>query len=513
MKQNSRSYKSWMNAKVNLIFYFITLCISFFSRKIFLDYLGADFLGVTGTIGNLLGFLNLAELGIGASIGYVLYKPLYKENHRQICEIISVFGYLYRIIGLVILFGGIVLSFFLPLIFSSSNFSIGIIFLVYYAFLTGCLFGYFVNYRYTLLGADQKSYLVTIYFQMGSVLKTIVQMSFAYYTQSYIIWIVVDLLFNIAYCFILNYRIDKEYPWLKTSYKEGKKLYKQYPIIMEKSKQMFIHKISTFARYQILPFLIYPFSSLSAVAYYGNYTLITGKVTALANSVLNGTSAGIGNLIAENNLKNTMKVYWELNSVRYFFSGFTVFGLYHLIEPFISLWLGSEYILGKIILLIVLCDVYISQIRGTNDQFINGHGLFQDTWAPVTEIVLVIIGALIGGFLFGFPGVLAGSLPGDILIVSIWKPYMLFKKGFQLPVKIYWKQIGMHIGLFLFCGLITHLGVQHLPINPYHNYYNWILYSLISIATFGLLYFTLVYHLFHSMRSFTKRILHKFKFK
>ena len=44
--------------------------ISFFSRKIFLEK-RADFVGLTSTMQNLLGFLNLAELGIGASIGYV----------------------------------------------------------------------------------------------------------------------------------------------------------------------------------------------------------------------------------------------------------------------------------------------------------------------------------------------------------------------------------------------------------------------------------------------------------
>ena len=67
MSQESRVRKSLLNARVNLIFYFLTLALSFFSRKIFLDTLGADFVGLTGTLQNLLGFLNLAELGIGSA--------------------------------------------------------------------------------------------------------------------------------------------------------------------------------------------------------------------------------------------------------------------------------------------------------------------------------------------------------------------------------------------------------------------------------------------------------------
>ena len=59
---DSRVKKSLLNARVNLIFYFLVLILSFFSRKIFLDTLGAEFIGFTSTLQNLLGFLNFARL-------------------------------------------------------------------------------------------------------------------------------------------------------------------------------------------------------------------------------------------------------------------------------------------------------------------------------------------------------------------------------------------------------------------------------------------------------------------
>ena len=133
--QESRIKKSVLNAKINLIFYILVLGISFFSRKIFLNYLGTEFLGLTGTLQNLLSFLNLADLGIGASIGYVLYKPIFDKDEKKIIEIVSVLGYLYSRIGFIILVLGIILSFFLPLIFGDTNISIGVIYAVYYGFL------------------------------------------------------------------------------------------------------------------------------------------------------------------------------------------------------------------------------------------------------------------------------------------------------------------------------------------------------------------------------------------
>ena len=75
----SRVQKSILNARINFIFYFVMLVLSFYSRKIFLDSLGADFIGLTGTLQNILNLLNIAELGVGAAIGFNLYKQFNEE--------------------------------------------------------------------------------------------------------------------------------------------------------------------------------------------------------------------------------------------------------------------------------------------------------------------------------------------------------------------------------------------------------------------------------------------------
>lgn len=134
MERESRVKKTLLNARVNLLFYFLTLLLSFFSRKIFLDCLGADFVGLTGTLQNILGYLNLAELGIGSAIGYLLYKPIFDQDHKKINEIITVMGFLYRWIGILIIAGGIIISFFLPAIFPGDQFPMKLIFFAYFTF-------------------------------------------------------------------------------------------------------------------------------------------------------------------------------------------------------------------------------------------------------------------------------------------------------------------------------------------------------------------------------------------
>lgn len=209
---SGRVHKSMLNAEVNILFYFLSLFLAFFSRKIFLDCLGTEFIGLTGTLGNILGYLNLAELGITASIGYFLFKPLQTNNQHVIQEILSLLGYLYNWIGGIILAGGIFISLFFPFIFEYANLDLGLIYFAFYSFLGSSLIGYFINYRQILLNADQKRYLVAIYFQSANIIKILLQIYLAYTYKNLYVWVGVEFLFSIIGCITLNWKINQEYP-------------------------------------------------------------------------------------------------------------------------------------------------------------------------------------------------------------------------------------------------------------------------------------------------------------
>lgn len=508
MAEESRVKKSLLNARVNLIFYFLTLILSFFSRKIFLDCLGADFVGLTTTLQNLLGFLNLAELGIGSAIGYVLYKPLFEHDQQKINEIISVFGYLYQWIGLIILGAGLILGGFLPLIFPSTSFEMGIIYFAYFSFLTSSLIGYFANYKQTLLGADQKNYVVTAYFQTANIVKTLIQMASAYYTGSYYLWVIIELTFGIIYSIILNWKIRQVYPWLKSEVRQGKQLFKKYPEVMRYTKQLFVHQISSFAQFQTTPFFIYTFVSLKTVAFYGNYTLIVDKLCQLMNTVLGSTSAGVGNMIAEGNRVKTVHVFWEITTLRFIAGGFIFFSLYVLLDPFISLWLGDSYILGQSVLILLLIKVYTQIISGSTGQFIYGYGLFYDTWAPVVQTAIMIVFSIIGGFLWGLNGIIVANIVSIFSIMGIWKPCFLFRKGFQLSIIKYWTKWFLLNFINATSFTISLIILQYLQINA-NTYKSLLLLACVSSMIYLIINCSLMYLINTHTRSLIKRLLIK----
>lgn len=500
----SRVKKSILNAKVNLIFYFIILVLSFFSRKIFLDSLGADFVGFTGTLQNLLGFLNLAELGIATAIGYVLYKPLFDHDQQKINEIVSVLGYLYRWIGIIILGAGVILSAFLPLIFPETGFDIALIYFAYYSFLASTLIGYFINYRQNLLGADQKNYVVVGYYQTANIIKLLVQMVSAYYTGSYYLWVAIELAFGIGYSFVLNWKIDQTYPWLKTELKDGHSLLKKYPEIYTYTKQLFVHQINQFAQFQTTPFFIYLFESLKIVAFYGNYSLIVDKLTQLMNTVLGSTAAGIGNLIAEGNQKKIEHIFWELSGIRYWSAGIIVFSLFMLIDQFIILWLGYEYLLPRIILYLLLIKIYIQVITGCVSQFLYGYGLFSDVWSSIAQSIIFVVVAIVGGRYFGLAGIIFAAFISITVIMGIWKPYFLYTKGFKMPVWDYWKSFCKY-NVINACSMILTYAIvillrEFLKMDSFISF-------VVSAGCITIIYIAISFTLFYFFTNSTKRLI------
>ena len=306
----------------------------------------------------------------------------------------------------------------------------------------------------------------------------------AYYYKNYYVWVAIEFLFGIIACIILNLKIDKEYPWLKTNKKSGRQILKKYPDILKKTRQIFIHRLKTFITEKSDELFIFAFVSLKMVAYYGNYAMIVSKISLLFSSVLDSFGAGIGNLIAEGNKQNIMKVFWELNTIMHFVAGVMFFGIYEFIEPFISIWLGPEYILGRDILLLLCIIRYFNASRVIVQVFSSAHGLFADVWAAWTELAINVIITIIAGYYWGIFGILLGKVISIGFIALLWKPFYLFTSGLHESYSLYWNGTSRNILVSVISFVITHILLQFIPINASEGYLTWFLYCTIGMLIY-----------------------------
>ena len=484
------------------------------SRTIFLKSLGSNFLGLIGTLQNILGLMNLAELGLGAAISFALYKPLQENKKTDISDIISLFGFFYKKIGVFVFGAAIILSAFFPLIFRNSPVSYGVVYSAFYTFLFSSLLSYFVNYTQILFVADQKNYLVAAYFQTANILKILLQMALTWKYGNPYIWIAIELSFGILYSLILRWKVRQVYPWLKTCTRNGAALKRQYPDILIRTKQVFIHKIKDFLLMQSDQIFVFAFVSLSMVAYYGNYTLITTRITGLFTTTMDSITAGIGNLIAEGNRPRILSVFWELMAFRYFLAGIIVFCSYHLINSFISLWLGSEYILENSIVVLLMIYVFIMITRGTVDMFNTAFGLYADTWAAWTEVILNVGITVATAFYLGINGILLGKIISTALIIVLWKPYYLFSRGLQTSYLLYWKKTFPLLLAFAILYTAFHfISKPFLTLFPNHSssFGSWLSYAVCLCAPFSVCYGILLLCISQGARDLLRRFPYKLR--
>ena len=487
---SGRVKKSMINAEVNVLFYFLSLFLTFFSRKIFLDCLGTEFIGLTGTLGNILGYLNLAELGITACIGYFLFKPLQANNREEIEEILSLLGYLYRWIGCFIFAGAVAVSLLFPFIFADSGLGMGIIYFAFYSFLGSSLIGYFINYRQILLSADQKNYLVAIYMQSANLVKTALQIFLAYTYQNLYVWVGVEFLFGLLGCLVLNWKINKEYPWLNVDKSRGRMLLKKYPEVIVKTKQVFIHKIKDFVLVKSDELFIFLFVSLKMVAFYGNYMIVISKLISLFSAVTGSVGASVGNLVAEGDKDRMMKVFWEYTTIQHAIAATLSFSLYMLIEPFIAHWLGAEYIMDHRILVLLMVYIYITNSRNSVDSFNYAHGLYADVWSAWAELIINVSITIVGGLKWGIIGILLGKIVSLLAIVVLWKPYYLFTSGFKVSVAVYWKGVLRNYAVSAAAFALAIYVMSFVPVNPYTSIWTWVLFAIIAMTIFLLILLT-----------------------
>lgn len=508
MSSESRTIKSLKNAQVTLLFYTINVILGFWSRKVFYDYLGSEVLGLDTTASTMLSFLNLAELGVGASIAYFLFQPMYEHDTRTMNKIVALQGWIYRRIAYVIIAASLALMCFFPIIFKDIQIPLWYAYATFSVMLFNSILGYFISYKQCILNADQKGYKVTkATSTAGVVFRIMLIFLLPVVAHPFLFYIGTSLLGGIFGCVWLNHILKKEYPWLASVEESGRELLKEYPDILKKTKQLFFHKITTVIVNQVAPLIMYAFTTLTAVAYYGNYLTTIDKAKDVLKNAFGSTAAGIGNLIASHQDDHIIEVFWELIDSRLCVSFACILVLGFITEPFISVWLSPTYLLGKPVLVLVCVASFLSINRATVDGFIGGYGLFHDIWAPAVEAVINLSLAVGLGYLFDIAGVVAGGIISTLAIIYIWKPYFLYTQGFKRhPLKEYFLPMAWRWALLIANGIVfSWLNALLMP-EHIDSYLKIAIYGLVLSAVIIPTIYLQFYFLTPGTRRFHKRM-------
>ncbi|MCM1236646.1 MAG: hypothetical protein NC489_41750, partial [Ruminococcus flavefaciens] len=211
-----RTKKVALNVVTGIILHIVNTVAGLVVRKIFMQYIGADVLGINSVYSSILSFLALSELGIGTTIAVCLYEPLAKNDYEQIEKYMLFLQRVYRIIGIVILGVGLLLTPFIPYIITTEK-SHDYIYISFIIYLCSIAFSYFFSYKRMLMDADQKAYIYQI---IDIVSKLILNIGFIVVIiafKNYYAYLLFSLFCVLGSNFVISVVVDKQYHLVYTS--------------------------------------------------------------------------------------------------------------------------------------------------------------------------------------------------------------------------------------------------------------------------------------------------------
>lgn len=477
-------------AEKNIIFGYISnliiLLVNFIQKTVFIYVLGKTLSGVNGVYTDVLSVLSLTELGIGTALNYSLYKPVAEHDIQKIKSYMRFYKKAYLTIAGVIAVLGIAISPFLKYILKNpGNLTIEELTLYYYLFLFNTVISYFVTYKYSLVNAEQKSYIQTNINTLTKLVTATVQISVLLLFRNFLFYLLAQSAVELLQKIFVTVYLNRLYPYLLD--KDVKPLTKQETqVVATKTKALICHKVGDVARLQTDKIIISSFVNVDTSAVVDNYVYIITYVGNFVNIIFDSVISGFGNVVATESKERQYLLFRVYRFFACWLFGFGAVGFFHLLTPFIGgVWLrDAGWTLPQATVALLVADFYLKGGRTVLLNFKIASGLFeQDKFLPLVQGALNLIVSVLLVRKIGVTGVYVGTLVSGIL-ANLIRPGIIYRVSFDRKPWDYFMDSLKYMAVILAVGAVI-TPIRHLLMDE------------ISIFTFVLMVIviTLLYNL------------------
>lgn len=434
-----RTKKSIYNMMFSMISNVIIIITGLISQKFFLSYLGAEYLGLNGLFTNIISLLGIAEMGIGTSIIYHLYKPVSNDKIEEIKSLMFFYKISYRLIAIFVSVIGIGLIPFLSYIIGDLNIEINI-YLIYIICLLDIVISYLLSYKRSIINANQENYIIQIIHIFYTIGMNTVQIISLYLTANYYLYLTEKVVFRLLENMIISYMANKKYPYIndKNVLPLSKEIKRD---IFVKVKALLYHKMGAFFINGSDNILISKLLNVVTVGYYSNYKLVISAVQTVLCQAIGSLTSSIGNLLVETKSKRII-VYNRLEFLLFWLATFSTSCILTCMEDFIFIWIGKFYILDTSVLVMLSINFYLMTMRSVNNMFKDAAGIFhEDRFIPFVELFANIIFSIIFSKIFGLAGIFLGTILSNLVLHLYSYPKYMFKNVFDEGTKYYYLMI------------------------------------------------------------------------
>ncbi|MCF0230361.1 MAG: oligosaccharide flippase family protein, partial [Parasporobacterium sp.] len=456
--EGGRTEKSIRNALFTLFASVSAILIGLVAQKLFIQILGLEYAGLNGLFTNVISLLAIADLGIGEAVVFHLYRPL-KENDREtIRSLMRFYRKAFHIVALVIAVIGVCLIPALPYLAKTTEANVNTT-AIYLIFLADVVLSYFLSYKRAILYADQKNYYISIIHMIYLVGMNAAQLLMLYLTHDYYAYLIAKVVFRVLENVVITTVADRKYPYLNAG--DIKPLHSSIKAdIRKKTGALFFHKIGTFIVNGTDNILISVFFSLKAAGLYSNYYLVIDALTKLFTPALAALTPSVGDMLVSESREHVFLVFRRIRFINFWIASFAGTCLLVLIQPFISLWYGSEYLLSTGVIITLTLQFFQLMMRGCYNSFQDAAGIFyENRFVPLVESAVNIIASIILLKIFGLAGVFAGTIISSLALWGFSYPKFVYAGLLGRSIRHYIAETVGYLGVFVGICAVTYTAV------------------------------------------------------
>lgn len=486
MERRKNTIRNMIWGTVNKL---IVTLVPFITRTVIINELGNEYLGLNSLFSSILQILNLTELGISSAIVYFMYKPIAKKDEEKICALLNLYKKIYRVIGLIILGIGLILVPFLDKLISGnipSDINVRILYLIY-LFNTVVTYWLFA-YKKSLLQAFQRNDIVSKVTSVLSILQATLQIAIIFVFKNYYLYVIIMPIITIINNICSAVISKKKYPEYEPRGKVSENIKKE---LKQKVSGLMIYKICTTTRNSLDSIFISAILGLNSVAIYNNYYMIMSSIVTFMSIITNSMTSGIGNSVAVETPKKNYKDMNKFNFVYMLIAGWCTICLICLYQPFMKLWVGTEYMLGLDCVILFGLYFYSLSIGAIRAVYSDAAGLWWESRhrAIIETIANVGLNFFLGKLL-GLQGIILATLI-SILVIN-------FGYGSTIIYKYYFKEEKVseyylyHLKYFLitaFIAVVTYFVCSLLKVDGMTKLiYNGMVCIIIPVIMYYVIY-------------------------
>lgn len=460
----SRTSNSLKNMAFGIGSQMLSILMGFFTRWMFIALLGKEYLGVSGLFTNVLSLLSLANLGFDTAIIYSLYKPLAEGDMVAVKGYMHVYKRVYQAVCIAVLVLGGILMPFLPHLINGEVTIPENIYVIYGLFLLQSASSYLFSYKQSLLTASQQNRVNSLYHSIFMVLRNLGEMVVLFFFHAYIPTLLCIIAFQLAENAWIARVADKKFPFLADS-SAGQITPEQKDALKENVKSLFLYKISGTIISSTDNILISKFQGLVSVGLYSNYVYIVDVIRTFLSYIFYSMTASIGNYNATESKEANERMYYNLFFASFWLYGFTGICLGVLLNPFISLWIGKEYLLPGWTVFIIIANYYTSGVQYASTTYREVTGLFKiGKYRPLIAAVINLVVSILLAYPLGISGILLGTIISRLCVYFWYDPYIIHKTLFERKLTHYFATYLLYGSAALGVGAICFIICSSIPV-------------------------------------------------